>query len=147
MDLEKVKKLIKVLEDSSLCKLQLKDEEGELVLEKECVSVLPPLNKEHTVAVSSLSREEVKVENVSEAPDTTSVNAPLVGIYYEASGPEEPPFVKVGSQVRVGDTLCIIEAMKMLNEIKAPVAGEIKAIHVKNGDILSYNQTLIEIGD
>ncbi|MCL2425606.1 MAG: acetyl-CoA carboxylase biotin carboxyl carrier protein [Oscillospiraceae bacterium] len=163
MDLEKLKKIIEMLEDSSLHKLQLKDGDEELLLEKESTSheitsIVSPI--QHSVPVSphiihdnfastspSTTNEETKIEETPKASDYTVVVSPLVGIYYEASAPEQPAFVEVGSQVKVGDTLCIIEAMKVLNEIKASVAGEVKAIHVKNGDILSYNQTLIEIGE
>jgi len=162
MDLEKIKELIEILETSSLHKLQLKNGEDELVLEKEPpsqgasfltsppyqgISMAPTTGAENMVSTSSpSSNEEVKKEEELKA-SYTSVVAPLVGIYYEASSPENPPFVKIGSQIKAGDTLCIIEAMKVLNEIKAPVAGEIKAIHVKNGDILSYDQIMMEIGE
>ena len=138
MELEKVKELIELLEVSSLHKLQLKNEEGELTLEKE---------KTEKTLSPALDDAEVKLVVSQETSNYTSVTVPLVGIYYESSAPDQPPFVEVGSQVKAGDTLCIIEAMKVLNEIKAPIAGEVKAIHAKNGDILSYNQTLIEIGD
>jgi len=162
MELEKIKKLIEMLEVSSLHKLQLKNGEEEIVLEKapcsqeasplaklscQRMSVLPPLDTKHMALSSSLSNEEAKVEENQEISEYTSVVAPLVGIYYESNSPESLPFVKVGGTVKAGDTLCIIEAMKMLNEIKAPVAGEVKAIHVKNGDILSYDQLLMEIGE
>jgi len=162
MDLEKIKELIEMLETSSLHKLKLKNGDEELILEKELtsqgamfltspqqqgasISQFP--NAEHVASPSSpSSNEEAKVE-APEISDYTSIAAPLVGIYYEASSPENPPFVKVGSQVKAGDTLCIIEAMKVLNEIKAPVAGEVKAIYAKNGDVISYDQVLIEIGE
>ena len=162
MDVEKIKELVEMLEASSLHKLQLKNGEEELVLEKESLSqsasfltpasyqgmpVAPSLGAEQMASPSSLPNEEVKVEEGQKTSDYTPVVAPLVGIYYEASSPESQPFVKVGSLVKAGDTLCIIEAMKVLNEIKAPVTGEIKAIHVKNGDVLSYDQILIEIGE
>lgn len=162
MELEKVRELMEMLETSSLHKLQLKNGEEELVLEKapplqgaplltdashQGMSVSPSSGAKHMGPPSSLSDEAVKVEESQKTANYTSVVAPLVGIYYESSSPESPPFVKVGSLVKEGDTLCIIEAMKVLNEIKAPVAGEIKAIHVKNGDVLSYDQILIEIGE
>ena len=158
MDLEKIKELIEMLETSSLHKLQLKNGEDELILEKEQpfplgtslyqeVGISPSSGAENVVSPSSpLSTEEGEVEEAGKATYIPVV-APLVGIYYEASSPENLPFVKIGSQVEAGDTLCIIEAMKVLNEIKAPVAGEIKAIHVKNGDVLSYDQILMEIGE
>ena len=156
MELKKIKELIEMLETSSVRRLQLKNGEEELVLEKEPFPqdtsflpspsyqgiAIPPASDSHHAVLPSSSNEEVK-----KVSDHTTIFAPLVGIYYEASSPENAPFIKVGSRVEVGDTLCVIEAMKVLNEIKAPIAGEIKAIHVKNGDVLSYDQALIEIGE
>jgi len=155
MDLEKVRELVEVLEKSSLHKLQLKDGENEIILEKgiQTSSVI----QYQDAPIPSINVPSVSLEPSTEGAKTggetevntayTAVIAPLVGIYYEASSPENAPYITIGSQVKAGDTLCIIEAMKVLNEIKAPVAGEIKAIHVKNGDVLSYDQLLIEIGE
>ena len=155
MKTEKIKELIEILDKSSLNKLQLKDGESEIVLEKgapipQVVSYqnAPAPTMHAPVAPHPPVAEAVKSEAPSrEQSNHTRVVAPLVGIYYEASSPESAPYVTVGSRVKAGDILCIIEAMKVLNEIKAPVAGEIKAIHVKNGDVLSYDQLLIEIGE
>jgi len=158
MDLEKIKELIEMLETSSLHKLQLKNGENELILEKKQqfplgtsvyqeVGISPSSGAENTMSPSSPSSTDEGKAEEAEKTNYAPVVAPLVGIYYEASSPENLPFVKIGSRVEAGDTLCIIEAMKVLNEIKAPVAGEIKAIHVKNGDVLSYDQILMEIGE
>ena len=161
MNLGEIKELVEMLDTSSLYKLQLKKGEDELILEKESLgtslltstsyqgmSISPTSSAEHVESPSSpSSNAESNAGEVQRAFDYTPVVAPLVGIYYEASSPESTPFVKIGSQVKAGDTICIIEAMKVLNEIKAPVSGEVKAIHVKNGDVLSYDQILIEIGE
>lgn len=73
------------------------------------------------------------------------VKAPLVGVFYEAASPEQDPFVKVGSRVSKGDTLCLIEAMKMMNEVTAPKDGVIKEILVENGDMVEYDAPLFVI--
>ena len=154
MDLKKIKELIDMLEASSLHKIKIKNGEEEVVLEKGRVDVdqmVIPNRAELTVQASL--NEQMTNSNTSNhqdlqsEPEYVTVVAPLVGIYYDANSPESAPFITVGSKVAVGDVLCIIEAMKVLNEIKSPVAGVVKAIHVKAGDILSYNQTLIEIGE
>ena len=156
MDLEKVRELVEVLENSSLHKLQLKDGENEIILEKgiSTPSVIqyqgapvPSINVPSAPLEQPLTNSAQMSEETEKKEKYTEVVAPLVGIYYEASSPESAPYVTVGSRVKAGDTLCIIEAMKVLNEIKAPVAGEIKAIYAKNGDVLSYDQILIEIGE
>ena len=75
----------------------------------------------------------------------TPVKAQLVGVFYPSQSPDSPPFVSVGQTVAQGDTLCIIEAMKVMNEIKAPVAGTVVVIHPSSGDLVEFGQTLIEI--
>ncbi len=74
-----------------------------------------------------------------------AVTAPMVGTYYSASSPGSPPFVQVGDRVSEGDTLCIVEAMKMMNQIEADVSGTIKSIRVQNGDPVEYGQILFVI--
>lgn len=80
------------------------------------------------------------------ATQGTLVKAQLVGVYYSSPTPDSPDFVSVGQPVKQGDTLCIIEAMKVMNEIKAPVAGTVRAIHVNNGELVEFDQVLVEIG-
>lgn len=89
----------------------------------------------------------------AEAPDAeeetvagTQVKSPLVGTFYAAPSPDAPPFVLVGQQVQEGDTLCIVEAMKTMNEIKAPCSGTVKRMLAQAGDMVEYNQTLCIIG-
>ena len=77
--------------------------------------------------------------------NTEMVKAPLVGIFYEAPAPGEEPFVKEGQKVKKGDVLCVIEAMKMMNELKADVDGTVKKVDVKNGDAVEFGQVLFEV--
>ena len=92
------------------------------------------------VAVASTEAPEVTAEPVG-----TPVKSPVVGTFYRASSPEAAPFVTVGQRVQKGQTLCIIEAMKMMNEITAPVAGEIISILVNQEDMIEYDQTIMLI--
>ena len=78
-------------------------------------------------------------------PAGTQVKSPLVGTFYSSPSPDEPPFVLVGQQVKEGDTLCIIEAMKIMNEIKAPCDGKVIRIMAQPGDMVEYNQTIVVI--
>ncbi|HAT83226.1 MAG TPA: acetyl-CoA carboxylase, biotin carboxyl carrier protein, partial [Eubacterium sp.] len=73
------------------------------------------------------------------------VKAPLVGVFYAAPKPEEPPFVQVGQEVREGQVLCLVEAMKMMNELTSPVDGIVRAIHGRNGELVEFDQVLFEI--
>ncbi|WP_394272773.1 acetyl-CoA carboxylase biotin carboxyl carrier protein [Butyricicoccus sp.] len=99
-------------------------------------------------AVSTAPAAEVAVqqaEKPEEQFDGTVVFAPLVGTFYAANAPEEPPLVEVGDSVRKGQTLCIIEAMKTMNTIECPCDGKVSRVLVQNGDLVEYNQPLIVI--
>ena len=85
---------------------------------------------------------ETETTPADDLPAGTQVKSPLVGTFYSAPSPDEPPFVLVGQEVREGDTLCIIEAMKVMNEIKAPCSGKVIRIMVQPGDMVEYNQLL-----
>ncbi|MGH9468759.1 MAG: acetyl-CoA carboxylase biotin carboxyl carrier protein [Terriglobia bacterium] len=93
-----------------------------------------------TGAAASASATEAEVH-----PGTRVVKSPIVGTYYSAPGPDAPPFVKVGDLVRPGQVLCIIEAMKLMNEIEAEIAGEIASVFVENGQPVEYGQPLFGI--
>ncbi|MCI8609628.1 MAG: acetyl-CoA carboxylase biotin carboxyl carrier protein [Firmicutes bacterium] len=101
---------------------------------------------EHTGTGKLTNAESHSRQIHTEAEENTEpVKAPIVGVFYEGPSPEEPPFVKVGQQVEKGDTLCLIEAMKMMNELKAPVSGIIKGIYVENGSLVEFGQTIYEV--
>ena len=85
---------------------------------------------------------ETETAPADDLPAGTQVKSPLVGTFYTSPSPDEPPFVLVGQEVREGDTLCIIEAMKVMNEIKAPCSGKVVRIMAQPGDMVEYNQVL-----
>lgn len=84
-------------------------------------------------------------ESIKEDENTLIVRSPIVGTFYKAPSPDSPPFVNIGNRVLEGQVLCIIEAMKMMNEIESPVAGEVIEIYVEDEDIVEYNQALMKI--
>lgn len=94
-------------------------------------------------AVSTASAAPTACSPASAAP--AQVKAPLVGVFYAAPKPEEPPFVQVGQEVRKGQVLCLVEAMKMMNELTSPVDGIVRAIHGRNGELVEFDQVLFEI--
>lgn len=153
MDVKEIKELMVALETSSLHKLHYKKGEKELLLEKGVFNqaITPPLVLESSYPHLITNKQATPPSSPSGKNEKTlkkfSVTAPLVGIFYQANNSESEPFVTVGSQVKAGDTLCIIEAMKILNEIKATTSGRVVAIHVNNGDLVSYDQVLMEIGE
>lgn len=152
MDIRKVKKLIELLEESDVVELEIKEGEESVRISRGKAAAVPmpmaPMMAAAPMPVAAHAPAAAAVsEGASREPsyDGHVVESPMVGTYYEAPAPGNPPFVKVGQRVNVGDTLCIIEAMKILNQIESDVAGEVKAILCKNGDPVEYGQKLFVI--
>jgi acetyl-CoA carboxylase biotin carboxyl carrier protein len=150
MDLRKLKKLIDLVEESSITELEINDAEERVRIVKHGAALaqqayaLPPLAPLH--AVSAGAAPPATVVEEPPLPEGDAVKAPMVGTFYRASSPGAEPFVEVGSVVKVGDTLCIIEAMKLLNEIEAERAGTVKAILIENGQPVEYGEPLFIVG-
>ena len=136
MDTEKIKSIMKMFEESQISKMDLTDGDLHITLEKdiEVKQVVTPVSVETTV-------QEKQEEKAG-----TPIKSPIVGTYYQSSGAGKEPFVKVGDMIQEGDTICIIEAMKVMNEIKATVSGKVLSIEVQVGDTVEYDQTLMMIG-
>jgi acetyl-CoA carboxylase biotin carboxyl carrier protein len=154
MDLRKIKKLIDLLEESNLAELEIK--EGEEVVRlsrvpKGGVAVAAaPAPVMHAPAPAAAPIAQVTPVAPAEAgapnlPAGHVVKAPMVGTFYASSTPGAPAFVKVGQQVKAGETLGIIEAMKMFNQIEADVAGTVQAILVENGQPVEFDQPMFVI--
>ena len=161
MDLRKIKKLIDLLEESNLAEIEIKEGEESVRLSRipHGVAVAAPAAVPAAAAdVRSLAAPAMPMNSPVEAatggtprpgadlPPGQVVRAPMVGTYYAAPAPDKPPFLTVGQQVKVGDTLGIIEAMKMFNPIEADAAGTILAIAVENGQPVEFDQPLFVIG-
>ncbi len=148
MDIRKVKKLIELLEESGIAELEIKEGEESVRISRSSLTVAAPAPVAPIVApapaVAADSAGETATTD-SDLPPGHKVESPMVGTYYEAPAPGSAAFVQVGQRVKVGETLCIIEAMKILNQIESDVAGEVKAILVKNGDPVEYGQALFVI--
>jgi acetyl-CoA carboxylase biotin carboxyl carrier protein len=146
MDIRKVKKLIELLEESQIAEIEI--HEGE---ESVRISRLQPAAPVAAAPVAYAAPAPAAVAPVESAPaepvapEGHTVTSPMVGTFYEAPSPGAKPFVEVGQQVNVGDTLCIIEAMKMLNQIEADKAGTVSARLVENGQPVEFGQSLFVI--
>jgi acetyl-CoA carboxylase biotin carboxyl carrier protein len=154
MDLRKIKKLIDLLEESNLAELEIK--EGEEVVRLSRV----PKSSAASVPVAAAAPAPIAVAApvaapapaaptepaAAAVPEGTMVKAPMVGTFYASATPGSPAFVKVGQQVKAGETLGIIEAMKMFNQIEAEVAGTVKAILVENGQPVEFDEPMFVIG-
>ena len=136
MDTEKIKSIMQMFEESQISKMDLTDGDLHITLEKD-VEV-----KQVVAPVAGQSVQEEKTEEKTGTP----IKSPIVGTYYQSSGAGKEPYVKVGDMIQEGDTICIIEAMKVMNEIKATVSGKVLSIEVQDGETVEYDQTLMMIG-
>ncbi len=156
MDIRKVKKLIELLDESGIAEIEIKEGEESVRISRNStgVAAAAPIYMPAPVAATPPAAPAAAAAPVAAAPDAPvaaddsegfEVTAPMVGTYYSSSSPGAAQFVQVGDHVNEGDTLCIIEAMKMMNQIEAEVSGNIKSIRVQNGDPVEYGQTLFVI--
>jgi acetyl-CoA carboxylase biotin carboxyl carrier protein len=143
MDIRKVKKLIELMEESSIGELEIKEGEEYVRIARNAPSAAMP--DMMTPTVVAMAPAAVEAPASAAEPRGHAVTSPIVGSFYRASSPGARPFVDVGSKVQVGDTVCIIEAMKILNQIEADKAGTVTAVLVENGAPVEYGQDLIVI--
>jgi len=155
MDLRKIKKLIDLLEESNLAELEIKEGEEVVRLSRIPKGMMPmasapapaapaPLAALPPAAAPAASAAE-PTPAANAVPDGHLVKAPMVGTFYASATPGTPAFVKVGQQVKAGETLGIIEAMKMFNQIEADIAGTVQAILVENGQPVEFDEPMFVI--
>jgi acetyl-CoA carboxylase biotin carboxyl carrier protein len=147
VDIRKIKKLIELLEESSLTEIEIVEGEESVRLARGGAVQSIPVAAAPIMAapLSAAAVAEPVSTTEDQIPEGNALLSPMVGTFYEASGPEAQPFVSLGQRVAVGDTLCIIEAMKMFNQIEAEVAGTVVAILAENGQPVEYDQPLFVI--
>ena len=151
MDIRKVKKLIEMLEESNLEEIEIQEGEESVRLVKNKPHNLlssQPVYTESIQTIEDRPPERSKEESKDPAEDEDSrdlINSPMVGTFYASASPGSKPFVSVGDHVNEGDVVCIVEAMKMMNEIKSEFSGEVLSINVENSQPVEYGQTLFEI--
>ena len=147
MDIRKIKKLIELLENSGLAEIEIKEGDDAIRISRnsamvETVAMAPAVA---AVAAPAAVDEVEDSDDTPSLPDGHAVTSPMVGSFYASPSPESKNFVEVGSKVKVGDTLCIIEAMKIFNEIEADKAGTIVAILKEPGDPTEFGEPLFII--
>ena len=149
MDIRKVKKLIELLEESNIGEIEIKEGEESVRISRHGNQPAAPVAYAAPAPVAP-APAPAAAPAAADAPAAApvvdnAVLSPMVGTFYRAPSPEAPSFVEVGQTVRVGDVLCIVEAMKMMNQIEADRAGTVTAIHVENGEAVEFDQPLISI--
>ncbi|MFW5432360.1 MAG: acetyl-CoA carboxylase biotin carboxyl carrier protein [Methylophilaceae bacterium] len=148
MDLRKLKKLIDLVEESGITELELTEGEEKVRISRAVTQTAAPV-MQYAAAPAAVAAATTTLPTTETAPpavDGHTVGSPMVGSFYRASSPEASAFVEVGDKVEVGDTLCIIEAMKLLNEIESDKAGVVKKILAENGQPVEYGEPLFVIG-
>ncbi len=150
MDIRKVKKLIELLEESGVAEIEIHEGEESVRISRYAANAPVAPAPVAVAAAPAAAPAPVATEpsgggGADNIPDGHIVKSPMVGTFYRASSPGASAFVEVGQSVQVGETLCIIEAMKMLNQIEADKAGVIKAILVENAEPVEYGQPLFVI--
>jgi acetyl-CoA carboxylase biotin carboxyl carrier protein len=152
MDIRKVKKLIELLDESGIAEIEITEGEESVRISRYAqgaalapVAPAPATPAPVATAAAAPAESEAAPAAAPVEEDGYVVTAPMVGTYYSASSPGAAPYVQVGDRVNEGDTLCIIEAMKMMNQIEADISGVIKSIRLQNGEPVEYGQTLFVI--
>jgi acetyl-CoA carboxylase biotin carboxyl carrier protein len=150
MDLRKLKKLIDLVQESGITELEVTEGEERVRIAKNYGALAVPMQHYAVPPVQPGAApgavSQVKLDDEDEVPDGHVVKSPMVGTFYRAPSPGAEAFVQIGQAVKEGDTLCIIEAMKLLNEIEADASGVIKAILVENGEPVEFGAPLFVIG-
>ena len=145
MDLRKLKTLIDLVSDSNVSELEIAEAEGKVRIVKS-MGVAAPMVMQQAAPVVTMAAPAVApaaaTADVPAAPTGHAVKSPMVGTFYRSSSPGAAPFIQIGSVVKEGDTLCIIEAMKILNEIESDKAGTVTQILCENGQAVEYGQPL-----
>ena len=152
MDIRKIKKLIELLEESGINELEIREGEESVricrhapVSQVEVVSAHPVQTAAPTPVPMSAPAAPEPAATTPPAPTYQTIDSPMVGTFYRAPSPGSKPFVEVGQTVAVGDTICVIEAMKMFNQIEADIAGTVVEILVENGLPVEYGQPLFAV--
>lgn len=151
MDIRKIKKLIELLEESDIGEIEIKEGEESVRISRGS-SHQPVMPIQYAAAPAApvapvAASAPVAAEAAAAAPATSghAVKSPMVGTFYRSPSPGSPAFIEVGKQVKAGDVICIIEAMKMMNQIEADKAGVIEAILVEDGEPVEFDQPLVTI--
>jgi len=152
MDLRKIKKLMELLEESGIAEIEVKEGEESIKLSRNITSSAAPL--QHMVQQPMMAPQQQPPQAASQVEskiddslnqNRNTVNSPMVGTFYASASPESKPFVTVGQTVKKGDTLCILEAMKMMNQVQAESDGKILEILIDNAEPVEFDQPLFVI--
>ena len=149
-DLNYIEKLVKMVSDSELTELALEEKDSAIIIRKEkevvqAQTIVPQAIAAPVASPAPAAAPAATEEKATDAPKGTPITSPMVGTFYMASSPGAKPFVEVGSTIATGQVVCIIEAMKLMNEIEAEVSGKVTQICVTDGEAVEYGQVLMYV--
>ena len=145
MDIRKVKKLIQLLEESGMEEIEISEGEESVRISRHSTSRTTRTISDPNTTEVPASHDSAQISTETEHKSGLEVTAPMVGTFYNGPAPGAKPFVEIGSEVKPGDTLCIIEAMKMMNQIECETSGRVVSIRVENGAPVEFGQVLLII--
>tara|TARA_B100000470_G_scaffold196959_1_gene166757 strand:+ start:68 stop:511 length:444 start_codon:yes stop_codon:yes gene_type:complete len=145
VDIRKVKKLIQLLEESSMEEIEISEGEESVRISRHSTSRATRTISDSNTTEIQTTHDSARISTETEHKFGTEITAPMVGIFYNGPAPNAKPFVEIGSEVKSGDTLCIIEAMKMMNQIECETNGRVVSILVENGAPVEFGQVLLII--
>ena len=146
MDLRKIKKLIEMLQESDLNEIEVKEGEESVRINRKKEAHISPSAPQVSISAPA-PQQSVSPPAIEEEPthELAKITSPMVGTFYRSPAPGKPAFVEIGQKVKVGDVVCIVEAMKMMNQVKSDVEGVVKKIHIEDGQPVEFDQPLISI--
>ena len=139
MDLQQIEKLVQIIENSSMLEFSIQEGDTKIKMSRRGTAGVPG------EAAITIAQTAPAAQAEEEAEDETYITSPIVGTFYSAPSPEAKAFVKVGDRVKAGQTVCILEAMKLMNEIESDFDGKVAEIYVENGQAVEYGQPLFRI--
>lgn len=145
MNVRQIRELAQILRQNGLSAIEVSENEYHVRLECSACAAPPPVEAPPAVAVQPAAASEKQADVGVDFNDIIEVKYPLVGVFYASPAPDAEPFVKVGDKVKKGDVLCIVEAMKLMNEITASNDGEIVDVCIQNGSVVEFGQTLFKL--
>ena len=142
MDIRKIKKLIEMLQESDLTEIEVQEGEESVRIAR---GNNQSLETKSTVIAPSVVSAPIENKEILAVESGSIVRSPIVRTFYRKPAPDRPPFIEIGSHVNAGDVVCIVEAMKMMNEIKSEFTGKVSAINIEDGEPVEFDQSLIVI--
>ena len=145
MDIRKIKKLIELIEESDVEELEIIEGEESIRISRRSSQPAPLATQmAHPLTVPApIAAAPVSAEPLVTPPTGQAIKSPMVGTFYRCPSPESAPFIEVGKHIKIGDTICVVEAMKMMNHIESDVSGIVESILVEDGEAVEFNQPLV----